>query len=66
MNFEESMISYRKTGALVGIKKKRMASGTVSNTQAAVNAIWFDTSKLDFFDDIVLLHDADTEHTTID
>jgi hypothetical protein len=65
-NFEESLITYRKSGAFIGIKKKRMAAGTVANTQAAVNAICFDTSKLEFFSEAVLTNNADTEHTFTD
>lgn len=65
-NFEESLIPYRKSGALAGIKKKRMTAGTVANTQAAVNALCFDTTKLDFFTDAVLLNNADTERTSTD
>ena len=65
-NFEESLITYRKSGAFIGIKKKRMAAGTVANTQAAVNAICFDTSKLEFFSETVLTNNADTEHTFTD
>jgi len=37
------------------IKKKRMTAGTVANTQAPVNALCFDTTKLDFFKESVLL-----------
>ena len=37
------------------IKKKRMTAGTVANTQAPVNALWLDTTKLDFFNENVLL-----------
>jgi hypothetical protein len=65
-NFEESLMTYRKSGALVGIKKKRMTAGTVANTQAAVNALCFDTSKLEFFTEAVLLNNADTQHTSAD
>ena len=56
-NFEETMIPYRKSGALVGIKKKRMTAGTVANTQAPVNSLCFDTTKLEFFSEGVLLDD---------
>ena len=66
VNFEESLYPYRKSKALVGIKKKRMTAGTVANTQAAVNALCFDTTKLEFFTDVVLMHNADTEHTSAD
>jgi hypothetical protein len=59
-------MTYRKSGALVGIKKKRMTAGTVANTQAAVNALCFDTSKLEFFTEAVLLNNADSQHTSAD
>ena len=65
-NFEESLTSYRKSGALLGTKKKRMTAGTVANTQAAVNALWFDTTKLDFFNENVLLNANDSESSTAD
>jgi hypothetical protein len=54
-NFEEVIAPYRKSGALQGVKKKRMTAGTVANTQAPVNAMCFDTTKLDFFNENVLL-----------
>lgn len=57
-NFEETIAPLRKSKALVDIKKKRMTAGTVANTQAPVNALWLDTTKLDFFNENVLL-DAD-------
>ena len=66
VNFEESLYPYRKSKSLVGIKKKRMTAGTVANTQAAVNALCFDTTKLDFFTEVVLMNNADTEHTSSD
>ena len=60
-NFDESLTPYRKTKALLEIKKKRMTAGTVANTQAPVNALCFDTTKLEFFSDNVLLkEDEDT------
>lgn len=65
-NFEESLVPYRKSGALLGMKKKRMTAGTIANTQAAVNAIWFDATKLDFFNESVLLNAEDTESTSSD
>lgn len=65
-NFEESMLPYRKSGALLGMKKKRMTAGTIANTQAAVNAIWFDSTKLEFFNENVLLNANDTEPTSPD
>lgn len=54
-NFEETIAPLRKSKALVDIKKKRMTAGTVANTQAPVNALWLDTTKLDFFNENVLL-----------
>jgi hypothetical protein len=54
-NFEEVIGPYRKNKALLDIKKKRMTAGTVANTQAPVNALCFDTTKLDFFRESVLL-----------
>ena len=63
MNFEESLAQYRKNNSLLGTKKKRMTAGTVANTQAPVNALCFDTTKLDFFNETVLLNAEDTERT---
>lgn len=54
-NFEEVLAPYRKNKSLVEIKKKRMTAGTVANTQAPVNALCFDTTRLDFFNQDVLL-----------
>jgi hypothetical protein len=65
-NFEESLTPYRKSGALLGTKKKRMTAGTVANTQAPVTAICFDTTKLDFFNETVLLNANDSEPTNMD
>lgn len=65
-NFEESLLPYRKSGALLGTKKKRMTAGTIANTQAAVNALWFDSTKLEFFNENVLLNANDTESTDSD
>ena len=64
MNFEESLAQYRKNGGLVGTKKKRMTAGTVANTQAPVNALCFDTTKLDFFNEATLLNAEATERTS--
>lgn len=66
VNFEESLTPYRKTKAFVEIKKKRMTAGTVANTQAPVNAICFDTTKLEFFNDAVLIKHEDTGITSTD
>ena len=53
-NFEEVIAPFKKSGALVGIKKKRMTTGTLANTQAAVNALCFDTTKMDFDENVLL------------
>jgi hypothetical protein len=65
-NFDEVLAPYRKTKALVDIKKKRMTAGTVANTQAPVNALCFDTTKLEFFNDAILLNDEDNGTPTTD
>jgi hypothetical protein len=65
-NFEESLTPYRKSGALLGTKKKRMTAGTIANTQAAVNALWFDATKLEFFNENILLNANDTESADSD
>jgi len=57
INYEESLAGYRKSKALVDTKKKRMTAGTLANMQAPVNALCFDTTKLDFFNENVLLDD---------
>jgi hypothetical protein len=66
VNFEESLTPYKKSKAFIEIKKKRMTAGTVANTQAPVNAICFDTTKLEFFNDAVLFKDEDTGLTATD
>lgn len=64
-SYEDSLSPYRKSGALVGQKKKRMTAGTTANTQAPVNALCFDTTKLEFFNENVLLSE-DSEPTPAD
>ena len=65
-NFEESLVPYRKSQALLGVKKKRMTAGTVANTQAAVTALCFDTTKLESFNEDVLLNANNLEPATAD
>jgi hypothetical protein len=65
-NFEESLSPYRKSKALLGVKKKRMTAGTVANTQAAVTALCFDTTKLEHFNEEVLLNANDFGATPSD
>ena len=66
LNYEEATIMYKKTGALVETKKKRMAAGTVSNTQAGVTALCFDTTKLEFFREERFLNDKGSESDSSD
>ena len=66
MNYEESLAPYRKSKALLGVKKKRMTAGTLANTQAPVNALCFDSTKLDFFNETVLLNAEDSKSTDTD
>ena len=61
LNFEEATMMYKKTKALVETKKKRMAAGTVANTQAGVTALCFDTTKLEFFREERFLNAKGTE-----
>jgi len=66
MNYEESLAPYRKSKSLLGVKKKRMTAGTLANTQAPVNALCFDSTKLDFFNETVLLNAEDSKSTDTD
>ena len=43
-----------------------MTAGTVANTQAPVNALCFDTTRLEFFNEKVLLNAEDSESATND
>jgi energy-coupling factor transporter ATP-binding protein EcfA2 len=65
-NFEEIIAPYKRNGAMTGMKKKRMTAGTVANTQAPVNALCFDTTKLEFFNEMVLLSDEHNGDSTPD
>lgn len=60
LNFDEVIAPYKKNRALLDIRRKRMTAGTVANMQAPTNALYFDTTKLGFFDGSVLLeHEGD-------
>lgn len=63
-NFEEVIMPYKKNKSLVDIKKKRMTAGTVANTQAPVNAMCFDTTRLEFFNENVLLDSDGSDGAT--
>lgn len=59
LSYEDTLNPYRKSKALLGLKKKRMLAGTVAGGSDGVSALCFDTSLLDHFDGEVLAH-ADT------
>jgi hypothetical protein len=56
VGFEDSLAPYKKSGALVAIKKKRMTAGTITSADSGVMALWFDVNKLDAFREEVLLN----------
>jgi hypothetical protein len=62
MNFEETLKPYIKCKALVvhpgGLttKRKKMFVGTTASNTAATTCLWFDTTKLDFFNEDVLIN----------
>lgn len=67
VNFNEVVEPYYKCKALIGIKKKRMTTGTVASTQAPVNALCFDTRMLEFFDEAILVdQNANNGRTALD
>lgn len=66
LNFEETLVPYRKSGAYQEIKKKRMMAGTTASAAASVYSLCFDTTKLEFFDEKALLKDADIQPATTD
>lgn len=49
VNFEESLERYKKSGAYLGMKRKRMSSGTTLDANVNIHALWFDVTKLEFF-----------------
>ena len=64
--YESSLAAYKKNGSFLGNKKKRMTAGTVVSTQAPVNALCFDTTKLEFFNDKIFSANEDTGDTATD
>lgn len=56
VNFEESLERYKKSGAFIGMKRKRMSAGTTIDANVNIHALWFDTTKLDFFNEEDLLN----------
>ena len=70
VNFEETLKPYIKAKALVVhpgnevIKVKRMFVGTAASNTAGVRCLWFDTTKLDFFNEEFLMgEDEDIQPT---
>tara|TARA_R110000868_G_scaffold23245_7_gene94062 strand:+ start:1157 stop:4039 length:2883 start_codon:yes stop_codon:yes gene_type:complete len=55
INLDESLIPYKKTGGYIKTHKKRMLAGTSASASTNVTALWFDTTKLGFFDEAVLI-----------
>ena len=66
MGFEGSLDPYQKAGAYLGMKRKRMFAGTVTNTSQNVHALVFDATKLGFFDEEILLNAPDPHHPDLD
>ena len=74
LNFEETLKPYIKAKALImhsgnqTAKPKRMFVGTSAGNSSAVRCLWFDTTKLDFFNENVLIRyasdDEDTQPTS--
>ena len=60
MSYDGSLEPYQKAGAYLGMKRKRMFAGTITNTAQNVHALVFDASKLDFFNEDVLLNAPDS------
>jgi hypothetical protein len=62
MNFEETLKPYIKCKALIvhpgGLttKRKKMFVGTTASNTAATTCLWFDTTKLDFFNEDALIN----------
>jgi len=69
INFEESLIPYRKNQSLIiheggdVTKRRRIFTGTTANSNAQVSCLWFDTTKLGFFKEEILLDANRTEDT---
>lgn len=61
MNFEEVIAPYKKNKSLIVhagkevSRSKRMFAGTTASSNAGSMCLWFDTSKLEFFNEDILL-----------
>lgn len=56
VNFDESLERYKKSGAFIGMKRKRMSAGTTIDANVNIHALWFDVRKLEFFSEEELLN----------
>lgn len=56
LGYEDTLNPYRKNKSFIGLKKKRMLSGTAMGASDGVMALTFDTSKLDFFAEDALIN----------
>jgi hypothetical protein len=61
LSYDDTLLGYKKNKAFLGVKKKRMMSGTLASATAGVDALVFDTSKLDFFNEEVFSNAEDNE-----
>ena len=66
VNFDESLERYKKTNAYLGMKRKRMSAGTTIDANVNIHALWFDVTKLEFFDEQELLNAEDPERSVPD
>lgn len=57
MGYDDTLNPYRKSGALLGMKRKRMLAGTVAANTGAISALTFDTTKLEFFSEGLFLNE---------
>lgn len=48
MSFDDTLLPYKKNGAFLGIKKKRLMTGTSAGSTPPASVMEFDTDKLEF------------------
>jgi hypothetical protein len=48
MGFDDTLLPYKKSGAFLGIKKKRLMTGTSAGSTPPASVMEFDTDKLEF------------------
>jgi hypothetical protein len=66
LSYDDTLLNHKKNKALLGVKKKRMMSGTLAAATAGVDALVFDTSKLGFFNEEVFVNAEDNESSSED